>query len=109
MRIVLGIPLVMAFLWSHAAAAQDSTAVTTLSPGTDARYRLTGDTTWVEGRIVAVESCIGIGPKTPDSSGGFLVVSMSAVERLEFRRRRTDSVWVAFPERALAKLRECQP
>jgi hypothetical protein len=108
MRIVLWI-LVAAFLLPHQATAQDSSAVTTLSPGTVARYVLVGDTSSVEGRIVGVGSCIGIGPVAPDASGGFLVVSMSAVKRLEFRRRSTDSAWVVFPERALSKLRECQP
>jgi hypothetical protein len=109
MRTILSVLAVLAFLLPNRASGQDSSAVNTLSPGTRVRYRLIGDTSKVEGRIVGVDPCIGIGPLTPDQSGGFLVVSMSAVQQLEFRRRSTDSAWVVFPERALAKLRECQP
>jgi len=108
MRIILWI-LVAALLLPHQARAQDSSTVTTLSPGTAARYVLMGDTSWVDGRIVGLGSCIGIGPASPDASGGFLVVSMSAVKHLEFRRASTDTAWVVFPERALSKLRECRP
>ena len=59
MRIILW-TLVAAFLLPHQARAQDSSTVTTLSPGTAARYVLMGDTSWVDGRIVGLGSCIGV-------------------------------------------------
>ena len=108
MRMLLWLLPLIAVLSPRSGTAQDSTAVPTLNIGAMARYRLTGDTSWSEGRIVGIGSCMGIGPLQPDA-GGFFVVSMSAVKNLEYRRAFADTTWVAVPERALGKLKECEP
>jgi len=112
MRTCLCSALVLLVSGLATVTAQDTSSVTTLSPGTAVRYRLIGDTTWSTGRVVGVDKCVGIteGMDTPASrDGGFLVISMSSVEQVEFRRGSSDSTWLPLPASALVRLRECMP
>lgn len=91
------------------ASAQSSVSSPLLRVGAPVRYRPSGDTTWVVGRVVMVGNCLALAANAElnaaGAQGGFSGIFFSSVGAVEVRR---DTSWVPPSETELTAVRACK-